>query len=110
MVPQITCTCGTNAGGSSDVVNNASGYSNAAALGAFSRGPVRYADGVVNLSTTDLESDGFGQVWGQTPSWTNANGYTGSGMNGNGWIVSQLPFLVSANAGATMVVISKSVN
>ena len=48
MVPNLQCNGTGNAGGSSDVVNNASGYSNAAASGTFSKGPVRYADGVVN--------------------------------------------------------------
>jgi len=46
--------------------------------------PIRYADGVIRMDTTDLESDGFGVPWGQTRSWTNGADYVASAFNGNG--------------------------
>ncbi len=77
----------------------------------FSQGPVRYGDGVVNLWTTDLESDGFGQAWGQTRSWTNAIGaFPTTALNGTGWIITQLPYLLQANNGNTLVLVTNGVN
>src|SRR5579875_1738968 len=56
--------------------------------------PVRYADGVVSIAETDLHSDGFGFPWGQTRSWTNGQGYTQGGDNGNGWVDTYIPHLI----------------
>jgi RHS repeat-associated protein len=76
----------------------------------FSSGPVRYADGVVSLASNDLESDGFGQAWGLTRSWTNAMNATPNPLNGTGWIDTQLPYLLQANSGNTLIVISNGIN
>src|SRR5207245_2560926 len=76
----------------------------------FSQGPVRYGDGVVNFSTTDLESDGFGQAWGQSRSWTNAGGaFPTTALNGTGWIITQLPYLLQATSN-NLVLVSNGVN
>jgi RHS repeat-associated protein len=58
----------------------------------FCPGGVRYTDGAVNISFSDLSSSGFGMDFGVTRTWTNltnvANGFSGSGM-----LVDQLPHL-----------------
>jgi hypothetical protein len=91
-------------------MTNTPGYRDANPPGTFSSGPVRYADGIVNLGTNDLESDGFGQAWGQTRSWSNNTGITGTAINGSGWIISQLPYLVLANGGNDILVITNGTN
>src|SRR5207248_1581684 len=77
----------------------------------FSSEPVRYFDGTVNLTSTDLISDGFGAPWGQTRSWSNTVGYAATdlngrplGYNGNGW-VSSLPFLLADKNFSTAIVV-----
>ena len=70
----------------------------------FSSNPVRYADGVVELSFTDLSSDAGGVPWGLTRSWTNGTNYA-NGFNGTGMVVTQLPHLVQ-DSGGTLDLIS----
>ncbi|WP_439623362.1 RHS repeat-associated core domain-containing protein [Gemmata sp.] len=60
--------------------------------------PVRYADGVVTVAADDL-SGGLGVPWGVQRTWTNAPGAAARPDAGNGWILSQNPFLVQAAAG-----------
>jgi hypothetical protein len=83
---------------------------------AFSEAPVRYFDGTVKLSWTDLSSDGLGG-WGQTRSWTNAPGYAAidfaghpMGYNGSGMVVSQLPFVETTNNYNTAIVVTSGTN
>ena len=97
-------------GGSNDLIDSAPGADNGAAccdqpLG-FSEGPVRYADGVIHLTATDLGAGGFGLGWGQTRGWTNGAGYAADGTNGNGVVVSQLPRLVHIQDTSTIGLIS----
>src|SRR5262245_34056195 len=62
--------------------------------GAASSGDgVRYADGSVSVSATDLYSGGFGQSTGVERAWTNAIGYDAAGFDGGGVISGQLPYL-----------------
>jgi RHS repeat-associated protein len=68
--------------------------------------PVRYADGAVNLTTTDLRSGGFGTPWGQTRSWSNVPGYPGHASNGSGVVDLQLPYLLEANQGNTTIAVT----
>jgi RHS repeat-associated protein len=74
----------------------------------FSPDGVRFADGVVNLASVDLASNGFGIPWGVTRTWTNAtsvaNGFSGSGM-----VVSQLPHL-RQDSGGTLTEIANGFN
>jgi hypothetical protein len=72
----------------------------------FSEAGVRYNDGAVRLSFTDLASDGFGMPWGQTRFWTNAPNQAAPGQpNGTGMAVSQLPYL-AGNSGSTILVVT----
>jgi YD repeat-containing protein len=58
----------------------------------FSGNPVRYFDGVVELSFTDLPAANTGVPLGLTRSWTNGANYA-SGVNGSGMVVTELPHL-----------------
>ena len=75
-----TCTCfgGALIAGTPDEVGNPPAM--------VSTAPVRFADGVIQLGTADLTSDGFGLPWGQARSWSNGPGYAAGGDNGNGWV------------------------
>ncbi|HLJ96611.1 MAG TPA: IPT/TIG domain-containing protein, partial [Gemmataceae bacterium] len=53
--------------------------------------PVRDFDGLPLVTANDLSSNALGFPWGQTRSWT---GLDNSSLNGNGWALSQLPYLV----------------
>jgi hypothetical protein len=64
--------------------------------------PVRYVDGAVSIRSADLSSSGFGSPWGVLRSWTNQLALSGSTVTGNGWMVGQLPYLLS-NIGQTTV-------
>ena len=45
--------------------------------------PVRYSDGLVIYSATDLSSAGFGVPWAYTRSWYNLDGFSAHADNGN---------------------------
>ncbi len=85
------------ADGTNDLAHMAPGVAGAHPSG-FSAYPVRYFDGVVNLSFADLQSNGFGTPWGVTRSWTNAAS-TALGINGTGMVVTQLPHLRNDGGG-----------
>jgi RHS repeat-associated protein len=72
--------------------------------------PIRYFDGAVLLSTTDMESEGFGFHWGQSRYWGNLPGYSASGSNGSGTVVAQFPYLRQNAAGNSIVVNSNGVD
>ena len=66
-------------------------------------GVVRYFDGTISLPTVDLASGGFGG-WQHARTFTNRPGFGIRGINGNGWVVSELPSVV--RSGDTAIVIS----
>jgi hypothetical protein len=100
-VPECDCSCG----GSSDPLREAAGVYDRSldAAAVLSTSGVRYADGAVNLTTCDLQSDGFGKRWGHSRSWTNA--VPTNGFNGAGMVIPQLPYLLQGNGGYTITVI-----
>ena len=53
-----------------------------------------------------MSSSGDGPDWGQTRSWTNAIGYSTGGVNGSGWVDSQMPHLVEENGTSTLAVVA----
>lgn len=59
--------------------------------------PILSFSGAPIIQTTDLESDGFGFAWGITRSWT---GLSEPGPVGNGWAVTQLPYIVAGGLAA----------
>jgi RHS repeat-associated protein len=74
---------------------------------------VRYFDGVVTLSWTDLSSNGFGATWGQTRSWSNgvynpSDGLRPLSFNGSGMVDENLPYMTGhhGGGGTTYVIIS----
>lgn len=56
--------------------------------------PVRYASGALELSATDLHSDGFGIPWGHTRRFNNLLEIPQTVGNGMNWTVDEWPFLV----------------
>jgi RHS repeat-associated protein len=60
---------------------------------AFSSHPIRYTDGVMMLSSTDLASDGMGVPWGITRSWTNAQAHYQQNEVGTRMILSEQPYI-----------------
>jgi RHS repeat-associated protein len=67
---------------------------------------VRYIDGAIKLNTTDLQSAGFGTSWGQTRSWASNSSYTPLNINGLGWNVTQLPFLLQSSDQTKVVLVT----
>src|SRR5207247_178931 len=66
--------------------------------------PIRYADGTVSLQAVDLASEILDARWGQARSWSNDVAYTSRGMQGHGWVATQLPILIQ-NSTTTLSVI-----
>ncbi len=66
--------------------------------------PVRYGDGVADIVATDLHSDGFGFPWGQTRVWSNAAGYPWKNDNGNGWVDTYTPYLLSGGPSSVIFI------
>ncbi len=69
---------------------------------------VRLSDGTLTDAITDLQSNGFGTLWGVTRSWTNNPGYPDNGQVGNNWMISQEPelFLSTESLGGPVIVIT----
>tara|TARA_R110002111_G_scaffold164386_3_gene230587 strand:+ start:42527 stop:48934 length:6408 start_codon:yes stop_codon:yes gene_type:complete len=60
---------------------------------AYSMSPVRYFDGQLSLSATDIATKGFGFPWGQTRSYSNKLDALDEGLGYN-WIGGADPYLV----------------
>ena len=69
-----------------------------------SSGPVRYADGAVQVSATDLISNGFGSTWTQTRVWSSAPTGPAANINGVGWTDDPLAYIQVNPAGPTIIV------
>ncbi len=70
--------------------------------------PVRYADGTNLFFTTDLSAEGFGGPWGQSRYWTNGPGYVDRNRNGDGWVDSNLPYLLQGNGDDSQILVIAS--
>jgi RHS repeat-associated protein len=110
VIPPSSCdssgsSCGCS-GQSGDLVGTAQGVCGSGGGSGFSSNPVRYFDGTVKLSTTDLGSSGFGNSWGQARSWTNNPGYASSGLNGTGNVDIQMPYLLQVSGDNTIAAVS----
>ncbi|MCI0460726.1 MAG: SBBP repeat-containing protein, partial [Gemmataceae bacterium] len=73
--------------------------------GAVSAAGVRYADGAVFWTETDLGSGGFGMPWGRGRTWSSAAGYSAGSANGSGVQASGLPFLLASNGTDTIAAV-----
>jgi hypothetical protein len=78
---------------------------NPALLG-YSPAGVRYGDGTVSISRTDLSSQGFGTPWLQGGDWSSQATYAPTNVEGNGWAAPQLPALQSTNSGNTIIAVT----
>jgi RHS repeat-associated protein len=91
------------------MIDNAPGVPAITGDTTFSPSGVRYFDGQINISNTDLSSAGFGSLWGQSRSWS--NGTPPSSSNGNAVIDVDRPYLIEPLANDSFVeVISSATN
>src|SRR5208283_44868 len=117
MIPYCpTCACSTCTdpaqtilAGITSIVNTITGLFNVGNMFSSSQ-PVNYATGTVQLSWTDLTSDGFGSEWGQTRTWTNNPGYLGSNVNGNGMVDTEMPYILQLDGNNTVAVVTNGSN
>jgi hypothetical protein len=71
--------------------------------------PIRYANGEVQLSVTDLHSGGFGVEWGHTRSYCNRLNIDTDFGNGYDWLIEQLPYVAQDPDGSIAVVFNSTV-
>jgi RHS repeat-associated protein len=57
----------------------------------FSSDPIRYSDGAIDYSVTDLQSTGLGGGFSQSRSWTADTQYSAGQLNGTGMISDAVP-------------------
>ena len=69
-----------------------------------SAAPVRYFNGQIRLSSTDLTSSGFGASWGHKRVYCNLLSHTADLGQGYDWLVFQWPYLVDHPDGSITVV------
>lgn len=80
-------------------VDNGLGSQNQNAMGGMDKYSIRSVDGIrltdgqFSLTEEELSTAGFGLSWGQTRVWTNTSWMPSAIDNGEGWFVSQLPFV-----------------
>jgi hypothetical protein len=93
-------------GASDFMIENASGVADhsISSPSVYSPAGVRYADGQINITGTDLSTDGFGSSWNQTRSWS--NGSAPSSNNGTSWIDMDRPYLL--NSYGEIIVVSSA--
>ncbi len=72
---------------------------------ACSDDPIRYCDGAVDYSTTDIESDGLGSVLSQSRSWSSNEALSANQNNGTGWIDNSLPTIQQLNDDSAIAII-----
>ena len=70
----------------------------------ISESGVRYADGSIEVPGVDLYSTGFGNHWGITRSWGNIRGLDSKSNVGDGWHISEMPYVqvVAPNVAAVI--------
>jgi RHS repeat-associated protein len=103
------CSSG-GSGGSSNVssdfmIDNAPGVADhsLSSSSVYSPAGVRYFDGQINVSSTDLSTAGFGSLWNQTRSWS--NGSPPRSDNGSGIIDWDRPYLLQPNGNNSEIVV-----
>lgn len=89
--PRKTCSCETTCskGGGGGPPPSPSGPST-------SSYPVEFATGNVVIRATDIDSNGFGMLWGHSRSFSNRLATNWNFGNGTNWVISQLPSLSAA--------------
>jgi hypothetical protein len=86
------------------MIENAPGVADSSISGssAYSAAGVRYFDGQINVTSTDLGTAGFGSLWEQTRSWS--NGSPPSSFNGTGMIDMDRPYLLNPNGNNSLII------
>jgi RHS repeat-associated protein len=117
------CNCGCGSGGSSGagsttasitlgasdfMIENAPGVADhsISSPSVYSPAGVRYFDGQINITSTDLGTSGFGSFWNQTRSWS--NGSPPSSNNGTSWIDMDRPYLMDPNGNQKQIIVVSS--
>jgi hypothetical protein len=101
---------GCNCGCSGFMIENAPGVADHSISPASEYSPagVRYFDGQINVTSTDLSTDGFGSFWNQVRSWS--NGTPPSSNNGSGVIDMDRPYLLRPNGDNSQIVVASSIS
>jgi hypothetical protein len=110
--------CGCDCGCDDDAVQSTEGEPGIDPSAEFSDSSIRYYDGTVKVTLPELTSAGYGASWGQTLSWSNTAGYAPYdlissrpiGANGTGTVVTQLPYVLTANNFDTAVLVTNATN
>src|SRR2546423_1444002 len=63
-------------------------------------GTVVYGSGEIWLVQPDIESHGYGQLWGHTRIYSSELARQGKGFNGVGWFAVEVPFVMNGNPNA----------
>jgi hypothetical protein len=121
------CSCGCSGGGNSGGGSGSmtTTITNSASIGDFmienapgvedhslstpsvySPAGVRYFDGQINITSTDLGTGGFGNFWNQTRSWSNGTPPTSN--NGTNWIDMDRPYLLDPNGDQSEIIVVSS--
>jgi hypothetical protein len=110
------CNCGCNSSSQTTsfsavagfMIENAPGVADHSISPASEYSPagVRYFDGQINVTSTDLSTDGFGSFWNQVRSWS--NGTPPSSNNGTGVIDMDRPYLLRPNGDNSQIVVASS--
>ncbi len=75
-----------------------------------SEDPIRYFDGAVDYSTTDLTSGSLGDGFTQSRSWTNNTQWSANQRNGNGWISDSVPMLTRVSGDSVIAVVQSAMD
>jgi len=106
-VPPSCSSCGGGGGG--DLIGSSGGgVSNSFGSPGKSDFPVRYADGTLLLSQTDIESQGFDRPWGITRSWANTPQNFQQNVIGYGMVISQQPYVLPVDGFSTVALLSNA--
>jgi hypothetical protein len=121
------CSCGCSGGGNSGGGSGSmtTTITNSASIGDFmienapgvedhslstpsvySPAGVRYFDGQINITSTDLGTGGFGNFWNQTRSWSNGTPPTSN--NGTNWIDMDRPYLLDPKGDQSEIIVVSS--
>ena len=70
---------------------------------AFSVEPIRYATGEMQITGTDISTNGFGLTWGHTRSFSSRQSVNETIGNGFNWKVQEWPYLISQADGTAII-------
>ena len=90
-------------------IADAIGKAIAGAIG-WTTDPIRYFDGTVDYSATDIKSDDTDRGLSLSRSWTNNTQWSASQHNGYGWVNDSMPMIQQYRKGSTIVVLDSAID